>query len=298
MRAILRPLLLLSYRLILVVVLVSLFSFVALDQPVLQSLYRALTSAQQAITSYFDFLRHVYEPTDTLELVARAYYRSFVLLLTAITLGAAAGVVLGIIGGMRPGSRVAGLASSISFVGVLTPSFLLALLGLFVFIRYISPAVGVRFVLLNPSEELLELRRLLPPAIVLSVRPMAYMAQITIGALQDVVHSDYVRTAYAKGLPRRTVLFRHILPNIAQPVLTGLSSSFLFSLSSLLVVELLFSWYGVGFWLVDAVEDRDPLLASYLLASIGVTIVLVNTAIRAAIRRFDPRLAEPETAVT
>ena len=261
-------------------------------------MYQALTAAQRAVSSYFDFLRHVYEPTDTLELVARSYLRTAVLLLTAITLGATAGVVLGVISGMRPGSRVAAVASSVSFVGLLTPSFLLALMGLFVFIRYISPAVGVRFVTLSPSADLLELRRLLPPALVLSVRPMAFMAQVTIGALQDVVHSDYVRTAYAKGLRRRTVLWRHIMPNIAQPVLTGVSSSFMFSLSSLLVVELLFSWYGVGWRLVDAVGDKDPWLASYLLASIGVTIVLVNTAVRAAIRHFDPRVLEPELAAT
>ena len=293
-----RPLLLLGFRLLLVTLLVSLFSFAALDQPVLSSLYRSITAAQSAAASYFDFLTNIYEPTDTLKLVASSYYHSFVLLATAIGLGALAGVILGFLGGMRPGTRLANLASSLSFVGVLTPSFLLALLGLFVFIRYVSPYFGVRFVVLSPGAEILELRRLLPPAIVLAVRPTAYMAQVTISALQDVVHSDYVRTAYSKGLPRRTVLMRHIVPNVAQPILTGLSSSFVFTLSSLLVVELLFTWYGVGLRLLDAVEDKDAEMTAYLLASIGITFVLINTAINFLIRRFDPRVREPELAAT
>lgn len=293
-----RPLLFVGFRLLIVTLLVSLFSFVALDQPVLRSLYQSVDSAKEATVGYFEFLINIYEPTDTLKLVAESYYHSFVLLVTAVGLGSVAGVLLGFVGGMRPGTRLANLASSVSFIGVLTPSFLLALLGLFVFIRYVNPYFGVRFVVLSPGAEILELRRLLPPAIVLSVRPMAYMAQVTISALHDVVHSDYIRTASSKGLLRRTVLMRHIVPNIAQPVLTGLGSSFVFSLSSLLVVELLFTWYGVGLRLLDAVENKDAEMTAYLLASIGITVVLINTAINFLIRRFDPRVREPELAAT
>ena len=283
---------LLGFRILLVFVLVSLFSFAALDQPVFNNLYHAVLSIQRASVSYFDFLINIYKPADTLVLVGKSYFYSFILLGTAIGIGSIVGVILGLLGGLRPNSRLANLASSFSFIGMLTPSFILALLGLFVFIRYISPFFGMRFVVLSPNAEIFELRRLLPPAIVLSVRPMAFMAQITISALQDVIHADYVRTAYAKGLLRRTVIMRHILPNIAQPVLTALSSSFVFTLSSLLVIELLFSWYGVGWRLVDAVENKDAQMTAYLLTVIGVTLVFINTGIGLAIRRFDTRVRE------
>ena len=202
-------------------------------------------------------------------------------------LGSCVGLGLGLVGGLWPGSRVSGIASALSFVGVLTPSFLLALLVLLLFVRYINPTFGIKFVLVSPLVDVFDPRRLFPPALVLSVRPMAFVAQVTIASLQDVIRTDYVRTAHAKGLLPWTVLFRHIMRNISTPVLTAVNSSFFFSLSSILVVEWFFSWGGIGFRLLDAVGSKDAALASYLLITIGVTLLLINTAIKILIQRFD-----------
>ena len=230
--------------------------------------------------------------------VAGAYVRTMLLLLTSVAVGSLVGVGLGLISGLRPGSKLAGAASYVSFLGVLTPSFLLGIIVLLVFVRYISPAFGMRFVLLDPTVGIIDPRRLLAPALVLSVRPMAFMTQVTIGALQEVIHRDYVRTAYAKGLRYPTILWRHILPNIALPMLTALNSSFFFALSSIFVIEWLFNWSGVGFYLLESVLARDSLLASYLLVSIAVTVFLINTLIKLAIRQIDKRITEVDAVVS
>ena len=287
-----------GYRLALVVLLVTFFAFATLDHPVLRTLYASFEALRDAVKSYFDFLTSVHEHTDTMAFVGEAYLRTMLLLLTSVALGSFFGIGLGLISGLRPGSRIAGAASYISFLGVLTPSFLLGIFVLLAFVRYISPTFGIRFVLLDPSVEILDPRRLIAPALVLSVRPMAYMTQVTIGALQEVIHRDYVRTAYAKGLRYRSVLGWHILPNIALPVLTAVNSSFFFALSSVFVIEWLFNWSGVGYYLLQAVLGRDSMQASYLLVSIAVTLFLVNILIRFAIRQIDKRMVTLEAAAS
>ena len=176
-----------------------------------------------------------------------------------------------------------------SFAGIFVPSFLLALIVLILFVRYIGPATGIRFVLINPMVDVFDPRRLLAPSLVLAVRPMAYVTQITIGALSEVITKDYIRTANAKGLKSRIILFRHILPNIALPCLTAVNSSIFFSLSSLLVVEWLFAWNGAGYMLLDAVEKRDPVLTTYLLVFIGASFMILNFLIKLLMLKLDPR---------
>ena len=83
-------------------------------------------------------------------------------------LGSCVGLGLGLVGGLWPGSRVSGIASVLSFVGVLTPSFLLALLVLLLFVRYINPTFGIKLVLVSPLVDVFDPRRLFPPALVLS----------------------------------------------------------------------------------------------------------------------------------
>ena len=284
-----RTLGLLSYRLILVVALVSLFTFVALDRPILQHAYRHLEWAVGSMTS-------VIAIDERWSIVWDAYKRTMLLLIASVVLGSSVGILLGFISGIRPGSMISTLMSWISFVGVLTPSFLLALFVLLAFVRYISPFFGVKFVLISTSVDVTDPRRLIAPSIVLSVRPLALMAQVTIGALADVIHQDFVRTARSKGLLPRTVLLRHILRNIAYPVLNAFNSTWFYSLSSLLVVEWLFQWNGVGLRLLDAVSSGDAELAGYLIGSLGVTLVVITTIVKVIIRRVDPRADELETA--
>ena len=282
---------LLFYRLALVVLVVSLLSFLALNRSLIPALVEFLGD-------YGDFVLGFFGDTDTLAVVGKAYLNSLILMASAIAVGVSTGLMLGVFAGLQRGSAVSTLLSIISFLGTLTPSFLLAILILLLFVQYIHPLTDVRFVLIGAGVDVFDPRRLLAPAIVLAVRPLAQMAQLSSAAVEDVMRGDYVRTAYAKGLLPRVVLLRHVLPNVAAPLLTGLNSTFFYSLSSMLVVEWLFAWRGLGFKLLEAVDSHDAVRASYILVAIAVTVVVLNTVVKAVIRRLDPRSAEQEAAIS
>ena len=282
---------LLFYRLVLVVLVVSLLSFLALNRSLLPALVEFLGD-------YGGFVLGFFGDTDTLKVVGGAYFNSFILMASAITMGVSGGLLLGVFAGLQRGSAVSTFLSIVSFAGILTPSFLLAILILLLFVQYIHPLTDVRFVLLGTGVDVFDPRRLLAPVIVLAVRPLAQMAQLASASVEDVVRGDYVRTAYAKGLLPRVVLLRHVLPNVATPLLTGLNSTFFYSLSSMLVVEWLFVWRGLGFKLLEAVGEHDAVRASYILVSIAVTVVILNTVVKGVIRRVDPRSAEQEAVIS
>ncbi len=282
---------LLFYRLLLVVLVVSLLSFLALNRSIIPALV-------EFVGDYGGFLLGFFGDTDTLKVVGEAYFNSFILMASAIAVGVSGGLLLGVFAGLQRGSALSNLLSIASFLGTLTPSFLLAILLLLLFVQYIHPLTDVRFVLIGTGVDVFDPRRLLAPAIVLAVRPLAQMAQLSSAAVEEVLRGDYVRTAYAKGLLPMVVLLRHVLPNVAAPLLTGLNSTFFYSLSSMLVVEWLFAWRGLGFKLLEAVDGHDAVRASYILVAIAVTVVILNTLVKAVIRRVDPRSAEQEAVVS
>ena len=106
------------------------------------------------------------------------------------------------------------------------------------------------------------------------------------------------RFCTVQSLAPGVVLSRHVLRNVALPVLTSINSSMYFSLSSLLVVEWLFNWSGIGLQLLEAVSKRDAETASYLLVSVGLTMLLINTVVKIVMRHIDPRVAESESVIS
>ena len=269
--------------------LLTFFSFAALDKGVINIFVNAVVAVKSTLVAQYEYYKNISDTSDKFILASEAYFRSIILLLSGITIGSFLGFVLGIISGINPNSKFAGISSYFSFAGIFVPSFLLALLILIIFVRYVGPTTGIRFVLINPMVDIFDPRRLLAPSLVLAVRPMAFITQITIGALSEIVQKDYIRTARAKGLKSTVILFRHILPNIALPCLTAINSSIFFSLSSLIVVEWLFAWNGVGYMLLDSVDKRDAVLTTYLLIFIGSSFMILNYLIKLLMIHLDPR---------
>jgi len=128
------------------------------------------------------------------------------------------------------------------------------------------------------------------PALVLAARPLAQLARITCVSMSEVAHQDFVRTALAKGLPRRQVWSDHVLPNAAVSILTALGVSVRFSLGSLPVVEYFFGWPGLGATLLDAIRMRHVNLVITLALALGLTFMSINLLLDVAYRKLDPRL--------
>ena len=135
------------------------------------------------------------------------------------------------------------------------------------------------------------------PALVLAARPIAQVARVTFNVLSDAWGQDYVRTARGKGASENRVLFRHIFRNAAIPILTTLGTSLRFSLSSLPVVELFFSWPGVGFNLLRAISQKDDYLTVALSLCLGLLFILVNWLLDGSYRMIDPRLRQEQPSI-
>ena len=102
------------------------------------------------------------------------------------------------------------------------------------------------------GERYLTLQNLILPAITLGIRPLAIITQLTRSSMLDVLNQDYIRTAYAKGLSRRQVVYRHALRNALNPVITAITGWFAELLAGAFFVEYIFGWQGLGKVTVDA----------------------------------------------
>jgi ABC-type dipeptide/oligopeptide/nickel transport system permease component len=221
-------------------------------------------------------------------LVSEILGNSAVLLLFSLGLAVLIGVPLGIAAALSKHKSTASVMMLVSVLGVSTPSFLLGMLFWVVNIQIyrwfnvsLLPSVGFGLD-----------AHLIMPALVLAMRPLAQIAQVTYVTVTDVLRQDYIRTAKAKGVPEFLIRYRHAMRNVLIPVLTTLGTSLRFSLASLPVVELFFAWPGVGLTLLEAISRGNAPLVIDLILSLGMFFLLVNLLIEVSFPLLDARLRE------
>ena len=133
-------------------------------------------------------------------------------------------------------------------------------------------------------------RHILMPAIALGTNMMGIVMRVTRSSVLEVMHEDYVRTARAKGLPERTVLWRHVLRNSLVAVITVVGLELGTLLSGSIIVETIFSWPGTGSLLIGAIQARDyPLITGTVLAY-SVFFVVINLVVDVLYTLIDPRI--------
>lgn len=201
----------------------------------------------------------------------------------ATALAVVAGTGLGVVAAAWPGSLWDGLARLIALLGQAIPAFWLGTMLILFF------AVDLHWL---PSSGWDGPASLILPALALAAFPAATLTRLVRASLLDVLSADYIRTARAKGLPLRQILFGHALRNAALPALafTGLQAGFL--LGGAVIVEGVFAFPGIGGLALDAVSTRDiPLVAAFVYV-VAILIVTVNTLTGIAAAVIDPRLRE------
>lgn len=134
------------------------------------------------------------------------------------------------------------------------------------------------------------LRALLLPALSLALPQAAVLTRVVRAAVLEVLDEDFVRTARAKGLPERVVLWRHVLPNAAIPVVTILGMQISFLIAGAVLVETVFTLPGLGRLLVQALGQRDLVTLRTLALLLAALVVIVNFLVDLAYARLDPRL--------
>lgn len=219
------------------------------------------------------------------ELLVDAYTKSMVLVLPAVGLAAIGGIGVGVLAAGSRRARVRAVLLTLTTLTVSIPSFLLAILlilgGAEVNARY-----GVR---LWPTFGFGLDDHLIVPVLVLAARPFAQIANIAYVATEDVLALDYIRTARAKGLVESVIVARHALGNAAVPIIGAVASGLSIALSSLPVVEVFFSWPGLGFALLQAIRRFDAATTGTLLGSLAATIAIMRFGLDALAGRFAHR---------
>ena len=192
------------------------------------------------------------------------------------------GVSMGVYGAWRPGSWADRATALIAYAGVSFPVYWVGLLLILVF------AVHLRWL---PPSGSGGLSYLILPAITLGMRSIAFLSRMTRAAMQEVLRSDFVRTARAKGLGERRVVLRHALRNALLPVVTVLGLDFGSYLTGSILTETIFSWPGVGRYVLTAIEKRDLPAVQGSILFLSLVFVVVNLITDLVYAKVDPRVA-------
>lgn len=227
--------------------------------------------------------------SPVLDLIAARVVVSLPLALIALALSTAIAIPVGIFAASRRGRTADTIAMGTAQVGVAVPNFWFALLLIYVF------AVGLRWVPAGgfPGWQAgiwQGVKSLILPAIALALPQAAILARITRSALLETLGEDYIRTARAKGLPRRTVLWRHALRNAMIPVLTIIGLQFAFLLAGTIIVENVFYLPGLGRLVFQAITQRDLIVVEGVIMLLVASVIVVNLLVDLCYAAIDPRL--------
>lgn len=254
-----------------------------LDEPVYVQYVRYLGQLAR-----FDLGESILSKREVAGEILRYLPNTFELLALTMLLTLLVGVPMGIVAALRRGTIVDSITMTVALVGLTMPVFSigLALIWLFGFQLRWLPIGGRADVLLSLEG----LRHALLPAITLASASIGSLARLTRSSMLEVLNEDYVRTARAKGLAGRVVVYKHALRNAALPLVTILGLQFGFLLGGAVVTETVFSWPGIGRLAMEAISSRDfPVVQTVVLIS-AVVFVLMNVLVDIAYAVLDPRI--------
>ena len=233
--------------------------------------------------------------TPTFELIAERLQVSLPLALLAMALTVVVALVLGIYAASRH-NRVGDVGvMALSQLGVAVPSFWLAILLILLFAVQLQWVSAGGFPGWSGGDDeggglWAGLKALLLPALSLAAVQAAILARVTRSSVLEAMREDYVRTARAKGLTRRAVLWRHVLRNAMIPVLTIMGLQFANLVTGAIVVENVFVLPGIGRLVFQAINNRDLVLMRDVVMLLAAVVVLVNFVIDVLYVLIDPRL--------
>ena len=214
---------------------------------------------------------------------------SLELILVSVVVAALIAIPLGIISGIKAGSVIDQIASVFSTSFIAMPSFCTGLLLIVVLAVKLDilPANGYVAFTENPTANI---QHLILPALTLALYLVAVLTRFVRSETMEVVSSNYVRTARAKGMPRKIVNNRHILKNISTTLVTVIGIEVATLLGGTVIVEQLFGWSGLGWYICQSVANRDYPAVQGSVLIIAVVFVLINMLMDILYVILDPRI--------
>ena len=208
---------------------------------------------------------------------------------SGILLGGIIGVMIGLLSAIRRGSFVDAVVRVFANFGLAMPVFWLGIILIYVVGLQLGwlPICGWT----SPLEDFwLGIRKSIMPIICLSVFPMAFLARQTRSSMLEVVHEDYIRTAWAKGLRERVVVMRHALKNALIPVITSLGLLVARMAGGAVLTETVFNIPGMGRLMVDSVMNMDYMIVQGCIVVIAIIVLFTNLAVDLSYGLFNPRI--------
>jgi ABC-type dipeptide/oligopeptide/nickel transport system permease component len=199
----------------------------------------------------------------------------------AMLIGISFGLSIGILGALRPGSWADRLATVGAYLGISFPVYWVGLLLILMFAVWLGwfPPSGYGGPLF-----------LALPAATLGMRSVAFLARMTRATMQEALNSNLVRTARAKGLSERVVVLRHALGNALLPIITVVGLDFGSYLTGSILTETIFSWPGVGRYVLTAIDKRDLPAIQGSILFLALVFVVVNLIADLCYAAADPRV--------
>jgi len=216
---------------------------------------------------------------------------TILLMFTGLAIAIALGIAAGIVGAVRRNSATDVGLSVAAFVGISSPAFLTALLGLYAFsvLLHWAPSGGM----LTPGAAFScsdLAAHLVLPAVLLAIGYAALIMRYMRASLLEVLNQDYVRTARAKGVREFWVIVKHAVRNALLPIITLIGSTIGIAIGGAIFIESVFNWPGMGLLLVNAVETRDyPVIMCATLLT-GASVIVVNLLTDLTYAAVDPRI--------
>ncbi len=222
-----------------------------------------------------------YIGTPVNEIIRDALPPSLELGIIALLISVILGMFLGVLSAWKRGGLLDFSAMFVAISGITLPTYLVATLLVLLFSNYLGwlpPALWE------------DKKSMILPVITLSLRPLAIIARMTRTTLLEVMHADYIRTAYSKGLSDSSVLFKHALKNSVIPVISLLGPIAASLITGSYIVETIFQIPGLGQYFVTSVIDRDYPLVMGMTLTYGIILTFCNLAVDLTYGLIDPRI--------
>ncbi len=228
-----------------------------------------------------DFGASLHFTTPAMPLVVQRLPATLELALAGLLMAVIVGIPLGLVGGFNPGSLIDSVGRFLALLVQSIPNFWLALL----LILYFAVQLGW-----FPSFGRDEWKSVVMPAFVLGLPVMGQIVRLTRSAVLEIRGEDFIRTAHAKGLEPKTIYTKHVLRNVAIPLVSVIGVQFGYMLGGSIYIETIFSWPGMGQLLEQAIGWRDFPLVQALAVFTSLVVLGLNLLTDMAYAVIDPRI--------
>lgn len=257
---------------------------------VIESIRRELHLDKNVLVQYLSYLkllakgefgRSYYTNRKVIDDLIVKFPNTMLLAVCAMVFSVPVGIILGFISALRRGSVIDRTISSISVIGLSVPVFWSGLLIMLFFSLKLK---------LFPPSGMGDIRFLILPSLTLALPAIAALTRVARTTLLDIIEMPYVRTARAKGIKERAVLFIHVLKNALIPLVTVIGLDFGSYLNGAVLTETIFGWDGIGRYAMDGIMKRDYPVVMGCIITGTIVYVLINLLVDILYHYLDPRV--------